>query len=406
MNPPRNRLFRNEDKSSKEWNVSKGNKSSGRQIVSDGNNSSKEQIISKRDKSSKEQLTPSERESGKRLLSELSVIYSISSLSSFHREEELLHATVNMATLLLGVRYFGLVALCGDGYHVMASSGFKDPALLIKKIEEGKPNQFLFSFNCEKPMILFMERNNSITDRERRVYTIFANGIQTALSNAFTLKEKEKAEKELKTSLNEKELLLKEIHHRVKNNMQIISSMLSLQSNYVEGEAVNVLKESQNRVKSMAIIHEKLYQSNDLTHINFKEYIESLLYYLSDSYTGNSGAVTIKLGVEEIFLGIETAVPLGLIINELVSNSLKYAFPHGEGEITLKLHRRPEGFELQISDNGIGMPEEIDFTTTKSLGLQLVSALVNQLDGTIKLKRENGTCYQINFKELKYKDRI
>ena len=194
-----------------------------------------------------------------------------------------------MATLLLGVRYFGLVALCGDGYHVMASSGFKDPALLIEKIEEGKPNQFLFSFNCEKPMILFMERNNPITDRERRVYTIFANSLQTALSNAFTLKEKEKAEKELKASLNEKELLLKEIHHRVKNNMQIISSMLSLQSNYVEGEAVNVLKESQNRVKSMAIIHEKLYQSDDLTHINFKEYIESLLYYLFHSYTGNSG---------------------------------------------------------------------------------------------------------------------
>jgi two-component sensor histidine kinase len=97
---------------------------------------------------------------------------------------------------------------------------------------------------------------------------------------------------------------------------------------------------------------------------------------------------------------------LGLIKNEVVSNSLKYAFPHGEGEITLKLYRRPEGFELQISDNGIGMPEEINFTTTKSLGLQLVSALVNQLDGTVHLKKENGTCYQINFKELKYKDRI
>jgi two-component system, sensor histidine kinase PdtaS len=311
-----------------------------------------------------------------------------------------------LATLLLGVRYFGLVALCGDGYHVMASSGFKDPSLLIEKIEEGKPNQFLFSFNCGKPMILFMELNSSITDRERRVYTIFANNLQTALSNIFILKEKEKAEKELKASLNEKELLLKEIHHRVKNNMQIISSMLSLQSNYVEGEAVNVLKESQNRVKSMAIIHEKLYQSHDLTHINFKEYIKSLSYYLSDSYTRNSEAVTIKLDVEDIFLGIETAVPLGLIINELVSNSLKYAFPHGEGEITLKLHRRPEGFELQISDNGIGMPKEIDFTTTKSLGLQLVSALVNQLDGTVELKRDNGTCYWIKFKELKYKDRI
>ncbi|MCE7698081.1 MAG: sensor histidine kinase, partial [Methanobacterium paludis] len=371
--PSKKQVISKEDEPSEKQAVSNGDKSSKKQVtVSKGDKISKKQILSRRDKST-EELTPSEMESGKRLLSELSVIYSISSLSSFHREEELLHATVNMATLLLGVRYFGLVALCGDGYHVIASSGFKDPSLLIKKIEEGKPNQFIFSFNCEKPMILFMERNSPITDRERRVYTIFANGLQTALSNAFTLKEKEKAERKLKASLNEKELLLKEIHHRVKNNMQIISSMLSLQSNYVEGEAVNVLKESQNRVKSMAIIHEKLYQSHDLTHINFKEYIESLLNYLFYSYNGNSEAVTIKLDVEDIFLGIETAVPLGLIINELVSNSLKYAFPHGEGEITLKLHRRPEGFELQISDNGIGMPEKIDFTTTKSLGLQLVS---------------------------------
>ena len=343
---------------------------------------------------------------GRMVLSELSVIYSISSLSFFHREEELLHATVNMATLLLGVRYFGLVTLCGDGYHVMASSGFKDPALLIEKIREGKPNHFIFSFNCEKPMILFMERNNPITDRERRVYTIFANSLQTALLNALTLKEKEKAEKELKASLKEKELLLKEIHHRVKNNMQIISSLLSLQSNYVGGEAVNVLKESQNRVKSMAIIHEKLYQSNDLTHINFKEYLEGLLNYLFYSYTGNSKDITIKLDVEEVFLGIETAVPLGLIVNEVVSNSLKYAFPDGEGEITFKMHRRLDGFELRISDNGVGMPKESDFNTIKSLGLQLVSALVSQLDGSVELKRYKGTSYRINFKEQKYKDRI
>ena len=110
--------------------------------------------------------------------------------------------------------------------------------------------------------------------------------------------------------------------------------------------------------------------------------------------------------LRKYFFGIETAVPLGLIINEVVSNSLKYAFPQGEGEITLKLHRKLEGFDLQISDNGVGMPEEIDFTTTESLGLQLVSALVNQLDGSVELRRDNGTCYRINFKELKYKDRI
>ncbi len=360
----------------------------------------------KKGKSSKEQLTSSEREDGKRILSELSVIYSISSLSSIHREKELMHATVNMATLILGIRYFGLVALYGEGYHVMASIGFKDPAILIEKITEGKPNQFIFSFNCEKPMILFMERNSFLTDRERRVYTIFANSLQTALLNALTLEKKEKAEKELKASLKGKELLLKEIHHRVKNNMQIISSLLSLQSNYVEGEAVNVLKESQNRVKSMAIIHEKLYQSYDLTHINFKEYIESLLNYLFHSYTKNFGDVTIKLDVEEIFFSIETAVPLGLIINELVSNSLKYAFPQEKGEITLKIYKKLDGFTIQISDNGVGMPDEIKFTTTDSLGLQLVSSLVNQLDGSVELKRHNGTSYLINFKEQKYRNRI
>lgn len=336
------------------------------------------------------------------LLSELSVIYGVSSIQVLQSEEEVLHASENIATMMLGVRYFGLISNEGS---VVASSGFKGPALLLRKIVEGKSNQFVFPFQSgDRKLTLFMERSSPITDRERRVYTIFARNLQTALSNAYTIKKKEKIEKELKTSLKEKDMLLREVHHRVKNNMQIISSLLSLQSNYVDGEAVNVLKESQDRVKSMAMIHEKLYQSSSLTHIDFAEYLQSLLNNLLRSYNGNSGNVTLNMNVERVFLNIETAMPLGLTVNEIVSNSLKHAFPGGEGTINLKLHRVLDGLELQISDNGVGMPE--NFKETNSLGLQLVSALVNQLDGTVELKVDNGTCYNIKFRELRYKKRI
>lgn len=212
----------------------------------------------------------------------------------------------------------------------------------------------------------------------------------------------------IKASLKEKEILLKEIHHRVKNNLQIIYSLLDLQEDYVKenSTAVNVLNESQNRVLAMSLIHETLYQSKDLSLINFSDYIKNLISNLFYSY-GSKSNITQIINVEQIYLNIETSVPLGLIITELVSNSLKYAFPEDKsGKISVKLVNKDGEFELTIEDNGIGIPEEISFNTESTLGLRLVNTLVNQLDGTIELNRTNGTQFIITFKELTYNKRV
>ncbi len=223
------------------------------------------------------------------------------------------------------------------------------------------------------------------------------------------ISELKKAKDDLIDSLNEKEVLLKEIHHRVKNNMQIISSLLNLESKEVKDDelAINILKESQNRVKSMAMIHEKLYQSEDLTRINISDYIHRLVADLYYSYLMSTKQVTLVIDVEDLRLNIETAVPCGLIISELVSNSLKYAFTNGrKGEIKISLKAGQEFNELIISDDGIGFPEEIDFENPETLGLQLVNNLINQIDGEITLDKSKGTSFKIRFKELEYKERL
>jgi PAS domain S-box-containing protein len=220
---------------------------------------------------------------------------------------------------------------------------------------------------------------------------------------------RKKAEDEIKASLKEKELLLQEIHHRVKNNLQIISSLLNLQESYVDdAEAIGVLQESQNRVLSMAMIHEMLYDSEDLSTINFFGYIQNLVYDLFNTYRIKNSHLTLNLNVDEILLNIETAVPCGLITSELVSNSLKYAFPEErEGNLSIEFHQLLNGkYQLIIEDDGVGLPSDIDFKNTDSLGLRLVSSLVNQLDGTIELDRSQGTKFIILFNELKYKKRI
>jgi two-component sensor histidine kinase len=218
---------------------------------------------------------------------------------------------------------------------------------------------------------------------------------------------RKEVEARIESSLREKEALLKEIHHRVKNNLQIISSLLSLQSSYIEDEtAIDILQESRNRVKSMANVHEKLYHSKDLSKISFKGYIEDMTRELSKSY-GSNQKIQINTEIEDVSLGIETAVPFGLIINEIVSNSFKHAFPDGmSGEISIKLTREGEDLTLIIRDSGIGLSEDLDLNKTKSMGLTLVNALVMQLDGKMELQRDGGTAFKIKFKELEYKKRM
>ena len=216
--------------------------------------------------------------------------------------------------------------------------------------------------------------------------------------------EREQAEEQLRASLKEKEVLLQEIHHRVKNNLQIMSSLLYLQARGVEDkETLHMLMESRNRVRSMALVHEKLYQSTDLSKINFAQYVRSLGNYLLRSFGVDPGVIHLRSDVDDVFLSIDTAVPCGLIINELVSNSLQHAFPHGRsGEVGVELHSGEKGqFLLTVRDDGVGMPDDVDTAGSQSLGLQLVNTLVDQLEGTIEIDKRGGTTVLVVFKELR-----
>ncbi len=212
--------------------------------------------------------------------------------------------------------------------------------------------------------------------------------------------ERRKAEEKVKASLKEKEVLLREIHHRVKNNLQIICSLLSLQARYIkDGRDTEMLKESQDRIRSMALTHEKLYQSENLANIDSREYITDLVYSLFQSYDMTE-EITLTMDVEDVSLGIDAAVPCGLIINELVSNALKYAFPDRKGEMTVLFHAVGGVYELVVKDDGVGMPEDIDFRNTNTLGLRLVTLLAEgQLDGRVRLFRNGGTEFHITFRE-------
>ncbi len=217
--------------------------------------------------------------------------------------------------------------------------------------------------------------------------------------------ERKLAEEQIKSSLQEKEWLLREIHHRVKNNMQIVSSLLMHQSEYIKDKnIVDIFAESQNRIASMSLIHEKLYQSKDLAKIDFNEYVTDMVAGLLQSHGVNAGNIVINLNVENVSLDIDYAIPCGLIINELVTNSLKYAFPAGKkGEINISFRSTDHNiFELMISDNGTGIPKDLDFRKTESLGLHLVTVLAeNQLHGEINLNQSKGTEFQIKFRGIK-----
>jgi PAS domain S-box-containing protein len=224
--------------------------------------------------------------------------------------------------------------------------------------------------------------------------------IERMMGATIDITAQKQSEAQIKASLEEKEVLLKEIHHRVKNNLQIISSLLSLESESIcDRHALEVFIDCQNRIESMALIHEQLYQSEDLTTIDFSAYTDTLVTNLVSSSEACSSNINLKIDINDIFLGIDTAVPCGLIINELVLNSLKHAFPEGRsGEICINVQQQSYNtLKLTIKDDGIGFPEDLDFENTESLGLQLVNILTNQIEGSITLKREGGTEFKIEF---------
>jgi len=212
--------------------------------------------------------------------------------------------------------------------------------------------------------------------------------------------ERKKSEEKIKKSLEEKDVLLKEVHHRVKNNLQIISSLLNLQSNYLNDElSKSLFKESQNRIKTLALVHEKLYNSSDVEYVDLHEYIYSIANLLSYSYDKEFIDVTYQMTSEDLKkFDIEKAIPCGLIVNEILSNSFKYAFPTKlSGKIDISFRDCPDGYELLISDNGIGIPKNIDVNNSNSLGFELIHSLIEQLEGRVKVSSNNGTFYNITF---------
>ena len=269
----------------------------------------------------------------------------------------------------------------------MLHEGFvKNEEVLLKK-KNGKP---------------FLGSVCAVTVRDEKGKIRYFDGIVEDITV------RKEAEEKLKTSLVEKEVLLREIHHRVKNNLQIISSLLNLQSRHVEDEpALDMFQESRNRVRSMALVHEKLYRSNDLAKVDFCEYIQSLSRHLFMSYRVDSTDIDLNVDVKDVFLDINTSIPCGLIINELVSNSLKHAFS-GRDRGKIHVAMRPENngkFKMVIRDDGVGLPKELKVTQTESLGLQLVTMLVEQLQGTLSVENKKGTSFEIVFEKLDFRAR-
>lgn len=226
------------------------------------------------------------------------------------------------------------------------------------------------------------------------------NNRVSAVGTLQDITSRKQSEELVKASLKEKEVLLREVHHRVKNNMQVISSLLNMQSrNLTEAKVVTMFEASINRIKSMAFVHDKLYQTEGLSRISVRDYIEQLSGHLLSTYSVGSN-ISLDINVDPLTLGIDTVMPLGILINELVTNSLKHAFPEkGPGKIGISLKNdNGHGLVLTVSDNGIGFPADLDHMDTQSMGMQLVVTLVEQLDGTMELNRSNGTEFRIIFR--------
>ncbi len=253
-------------------------------------------------------------------------------------------------------------------------------------LETGQTQVFEFPLNFD----------DSAANYEARVAVSGRDEALIMVRNTTERREAEEARK--------KEVLLKEIHHRVKNNLQVISSLLYLQSKRVEDQrVVEMFNESSNRIKSMSLIHQKLYQSQNAATIDFNEYIRDLTDALFSSYGARRDVVRLTLHIDGTVLNVDTAIPCGLIVNELVSNSLKYAFPEGrQGQVYVSLRRDGDDhFTLIVGDTGIGLPKGFDYQESPSLGLKLVHTLVDQMGGTVELDREGGTEFRITFGDVK-----
>ncbi len=337
--------------------------------------------------------------------------YSLSGLANDVKEIKLNVAQVSILILLIGFVCINIIGnlitkplkIVVDAAEEISKGDFSKRAIIQSNDEIGYLaktfNQMVDNINSVNYQLA--ETNAGLELRSKEL-------LETNKALQLENSQRKFAEEKIHNSLHEKEILLKEIHHRVKNNLQIISSLLYLNSKKIkDNESLVIFKESQNRIKSIALVHERLYQSKDLGKIDFKEYITRLTSDLFNSFSSYASLINLNLDIENIFISVEVAVPLGLITNELISNSLKYAFPNKENlankpEIKICFNKCENNeLILEISDNGIGMPEGFDLKTSQSLGLQLVETLINQLDGIKELDMNNGIMVRIKFKDEK-----
>ena len=340
----------------------------------------------------------------------LGFIYMGYSLSSMYIEISELRENIGKVSLIIFITGSILTFLIGWFF----TKPLSQIVSTLNKISEGDFSQrvsvksndeigFLaYSFNemidkvgesNEEMETVNLELENRVNDRTREL-----KGALRSLQKENS--ERKKIEDEISKSLTEKEVLLKEIHHRVKNNLQIVSSLFFFQSKQIsDPKMLEIFRDGQNRVKSMALIHEKLYQSGDLANIDFKEYIKNLANFLLQSYGINQTKIKLKNNVQHIALGVDTAVPCGLIINELISNSLKHGFSDRDsGEIRIDMGQTENHkLILKISDNGKGIPSDLNIEESDSLGLRLVNNLTTQLNGKVEFFNNNGTTVKITF---------
>lgn len=267
---------------------------------------------------------------------------------------------------------------------------------ILKSVLDGESRQFEYSFTISGETRWLEVFMNPIHDTEGIISEI------SMMSHDITMKKE--TEKETIESLHEKEVLLKEIHHRVKNNLQVISSILNLQSSFVSDKnTLGVLQESRNRIRSMAIIHENLYRTTNFSSIDFAGYLKNLVMNLSALYHQDDYNVNIVYDLQEVNISLDQAVPSGLIMNELITNSLKYAFINKENDdnqLLISMKESEGTIHLRVKDNGVGLPDNFEIGKTDTLGLQLVVTLSEQLDAALTYKIENGTDFLISFEKL------
>ena len=352
-------------------------------------------------------LNPIETDEGTMVLS------AIVDISARKRQEERFRRVVEAAPN-------AMVMVNAEGRIEMVNTqaervfGYARSELLGQKMEQLVPERFralhpglrgaYFTDPRSRPMGAGRELYGLRKDGSEFPVEIGLNPIETdegtmVLSAIVDISDRKEKEQKIRAALKEKDLLLGEIHHRVKNNLQVVESLLDLQAAQISDPQVQqMLRDGQNRIRSMALIHQTLYQSNDFAQVDLNQFLDALVPRLVVSYAVDPDKVRLVVEATPVFLPIDSAIPCGLVVNELVSNALKHAFPRGRGEITLELGLNPAGEVcLSVSDNGVGLPETLDIATTTTLGLQLVTLLADQLGAVLDVQPRNPTRFALRF---------